>query len=59
MKICQKCRREFDEEAVRDCSPAGELADMLISSLGVENADDICPECREELGVLGLLGLDQ
>lgn len=59
MKICRVCHRKFDEEAIQDYSPAGELADILLSSLGVESVDDICPDCREELGVLGLLGLGQ
>ncbi|HNT56275.1 MAG TPA: hypothetical protein PKL99_00195 [Syntrophales bacterium] len=53
------CHREFDEEAIRDYSPAEELVDILLPSLGIESVDDICPDCREELGILGLLGLGQ
>jgi len=59
MKICQKCHREFDKEAVQEYSPAEELADILLPSLGIESVNDICPACREELGILGLLGLDE
>ncbi len=59
MKICRVCHREFDEEAIRDYSPAEELVDILLPSLGIESVDDICPDCREELGILGLLGLGQ
>jgi len=59
VKICRKCHRDFDEEAVGDYSPAEELADILLPSLGIENIDDICPDCRKELGILGLLGLGE
>ena len=31
MKICKRCFREFNEEAVLDVSPAVELADYLDS----------------------------
>lgn len=59
MKICRVCHREFDEEAIQDYSPAEELADILLPSLGIESIDNICPDCREEVGILGLLGLGQ
>ncbi len=59
MKICQKCHREFDEVDVHDYSPAKELADILLPSLGIESVNDICPDCREEMGILGLLGLGE
>ena len=69
MKICKRCFREFNEEAVLAVSPAMELADYLDSrfhgndrgetDIGVEDINDLCPECREELGVVNLLGFGQ
>ncbi|MCD6576419.1 MAG: hypothetical protein J7K66_00220 [Anaerolineaceae bacterium] len=56
MKICKKCFREFDEEDVLDASPATELADIMLQDIGVEDVNDLCPQCREELGVMNLLG---
>jgi len=35
------------------------LADILLPSLDIESIDDICPDCREELGIVGLLGLGE
>lgn len=56
MKLCKRCFREFDEEENFDYSPARELADIFISDIGDHDVEDICPECREELGVMNLMG---
>jgi len=58
MKTCKKCFREFDESEVDvlGVSPATELADIFLQDIGVEDINDLCPECREELGVMDLLG---
>ncbi len=60
MKLCKRCFKEFDEDETVDCSPARELGDIFISSVG-NNVDvrGLCPECREELGVLNLFGFGQ
>lgn len=65
MKTCKRCFREFDKEDVLDVSPAMELADYLDSRfhgnergetyIGVDDINDLCPECSEELGVMTLL----
>jgi hypothetical protein len=59
MKTCKRCFREFGEEEVLAVSPTTELADILLEDLGVEDINDLCPECREELGVTNLLGFGQ
>jgi len=73
MKTCKRCFREFGEGEVLDGSPATELADSLDSRVhGNDKEDrgndrgetdiaieDICPECREELGVMNLLGFGE
>mgnify|MGYP006910658611 CR=1 FL=1 len=49
MKICKRCFREFDEEESQDISPAGSLAEIFLRDIDIE---DLCPECREELGLI-------
>ena len=55
MKTCKRCFREFEVDVV-DVSPETELADILLRDIGVEDINDLCPQCREELGVMDLLG---
>jgi len=56
MKTCKRCFREFDEADVVEVSPATELGDIFIQDIGIEDINDLCPECREEMGVMHLLG---
>jgi hypothetical protein len=56
MKLCKKCFREFDENDKMEDSPARELGDIFISDIGNVDIEDICPECREELGIINLIG---
>jgi len=55
MKTCKRCFREFGEEEVLDVSPTTELADIILKDIGVDDINDLCPECSEELGVMTLL----
>jgi len=61
LKICKRCFREFEESEVDvvDVSPATELVDILLENIGVEDINDLCPLCREELGVVNLLGFGE
>ena len=58
MKTCKRCFQEFEESEVDvvDVSPATELADIFFRDIGVEDVNDLCPKCREEFGVMDLLG---
>ena len=56
MKLCKRCFREFDEGENFDSSPARKLGDTFISDIGDIEAEDICPECREELGIMNMMG---
>ena len=58
MKTCKRCFREFDEDEVDvvGTSPATELADIMLWDIGIEDINDLCPQCRKELGVMDLLG---
>jgi len=58
VKICKRCFREVEESEVDvvDVSPSTELAEIMLQDIGVEDINDLCPQCREELGVMDLLG---
>jgi hypothetical protein len=59
MKICKSCFREFDEdENLYDCA-ATELTDTFLDCKGDGNLNDLCPQCKEELGMLNLMGFGQ
>jgi len=55
MKTCKRCFREFEEDDIY-ISPAEIVANIMIQDIGVENINDLCPQCREELGVMNILG---
>lgn len=59
MKICERCFQEFTEDENLYRSPAEELSDIFLETTGAENGHDLCPQCREELGMLNLMGLNQ
>ena len=56
LKKCTRCFREFDDNESLDHSPARDLGDIFISDIGDRAVEDYCPECREELGVMNLIG---
>jgi len=56
MKLCKKCFREFDENDKMEDSPVRELGDIFISGMSNVDIKDICPECKEELGIINLMG---
>jgi hypothetical protein len=51
MKTCKRCFRKFDESEIDvvDVNPATQLADIFLWDIGVEDINDLCPKCREEL----------
>jgi hypothetical protein len=61
LKTCKRCFREFDESEVDvvDVSPATDLADIMLHDIGVEDINGLYPECREEMGVMNLLGFEE
>jgi len=59
MKICKRCSQEFDENENLSDSPAEALADIFLESAGAENSRDLCPQCRQELGMSNLMGFGQ
>lgn len=59
MKICKRCFQEFIEDENLHHSPATELADIFLENAGTENVQDLCPQCRQELGLANLMGFGQ
>jgi len=57
MKVCKRCFKEFEEEDIY-ISPAEIVANIMIQNIGVEDINDLCPQCREDLGVMNMLGFD-
>lgn len=55
-KQCKRCFIQFDDNEHLDYTPARDLGDIFISNIGDVDIKDICPDCREELGVMNLLG---
>lgn len=56
MKLCKRCFMELDKDGNIDANPVRKLGEIFISNMGNVDIDDICPECREELGVMNLMG---
>lgn len=61
MKICKNCFQEFEDLYLPEASPALVLGEIFLASVGgddsgAHDAQDLCPDCREKLGVSNLLG---
>jgi hypothetical protein len=60
MKICKRCHREFDEtDDAPDASLSDTLGGLFITCMGQDETDAICRECKEELGIMNLMGFKQ
>jgi hypothetical protein len=57
MPRCRKCGEKYDEDEGAT-SPFEALGDLFLESVG-ETPLNLCPRCREEMGVLGLLAFDE
>ena len=57
MKICKRCFREFDEMEDSDSSPAENLGNIFLRDIGIDDISNLCPDCREQLGVILCCGL--
>ncbi|MFZ3116154.1 MAG: hypothetical protein WA133_02790 [Syntrophales bacterium] len=60
--ICQNCFQKFEDETVATVSSAEVPGEIFLEAVGSNNPvtqDDrnLCPLCREQLGMVNLLGL--
>ena len=54
-KICAICFREFTEDDDGH-GPVDTLGQIFIDAGKDQDAGEMCPACREDLGILNLLG---
>ncbi len=59
MKICKICQRVFEDDLAREENPAETVGDLFLQSVNETEANEICPDCKENAGILNLLGFDQ
>ena len=57
MPRCKKCGQKFDDDN-GVASPAKTLGELFLEATE-EDPRDLCPRCREELGIFNLLGFDE
>jgi len=61
MKICKNCFQAFEDIPLPHESPAENLVNIVLDSendndYSPQESHDLCPSCREALGVLNMLG---
>jgi hypothetical protein len=59
MKVCKNCLRKFDVLEDKEYHPLHDLGDIFWVCIDNVDIDDLCPECREEMGMFTLLGFGQ
>jgi len=59
MKICNSCGRPFDEYDPVPISPAEIMGDLFRKSAKAVDDSELCPACKEELGMLSLKGFGE
>jgi len=59
MPRCKRCGQKFEADDDLDYSPARELGDIFVESIGDVDPQSLCPDCREELGIVSLLGFGE
>ena len=55
MKVCRECGQPIAEEE-DEYNPARDLGEIFLPDT---DADETCPRCKEELGIISLLGFDE
>lgn len=56
MKTCKRSSVPLDEEEMEPDDPAQELGETFLVETGDVAINDLCPQCRQDLGILNLLG---
>lgn len=58
MKICQRCRRAFTPDENLIDSPAVRLGERFLETTEIDDIENLCPDCIDELGIMNILGFD-
>jgi len=56
LKTCPRCLAHFEEDEKPDHSPVRDLGDSILESTTRMDPKDLCPACREEIGLVSLFG---
>jgi hypothetical protein len=59
MKICSKCGRQIEDNDLEPGNPAEILGDLFHEVVSQVDDTDICQACKEELGMLSMLGFGE
>lgn len=58
MKICTYCGLPFDDTEIQETNPVQKIGELFYDSINQINSEEICPQCKEKLGILNVLGFD-
>jgi len=58
MKTCSKCGESF-QKGDEEHNPATDLGEMFFEHTGDDDAEDVCHKCKEEMGIINLLGIGE
>ncbi len=58
MKTCVRCSRNFEAD-FDNLTPSEEHADAYLRHIAYPEVNELCPQCREEVGLLKILGFDE
>lgn len=58
MPTCLRCNARFDETEPIEYNPIEELGAVFIETIGNIDFHDLCPACREKLGIFSLLAFN-
>jgi hypothetical protein len=59
MKICKLCQKVFEDDLAREENPAEVIGNLFLENGNEAEASEICSDCKEDAGILTLLGFDQ
>ena len=59
MKICSLCQREYEDDLFPGTSPAEEIGSLFLKSCTKDKEESLCLECKENAGIITLLGFGQ
>jgi len=58
MKTCSSCGRPIDDDPV-PTNPADILGDLFHKSVSPIDDSELCPACKEESGMLSIMGFGE
>lgn len=56
MKICKYCGFRFEDIEIQETNPFQKMGELFYNSNNQIDSEEICPQCKEKLGILNILG---